>query len=306
MKPVRKLNDLVKVAVDRGRKKTAIACAEDINTLQAVAEALKIGLIYPVMIGNSEKITELCKEYGINTDEIEIIDEKNDEKAAVKAVELVKNGDADILMKGLVGTDKFLRAVLDKKKGLLPKGNVMSYVCALEIPKYDKLLFISDPAVIPFPDLKQKISMVNYAVNMALKFGIETPKVSLVNASEKVSANQENTLDDAVICKMADRGQIKNCLIDGPLDLFLSCDPESVKIKKTDTPINGEADILIFPSIEACNSFYKGLMLFAGGELAGLIQGTEKPVVVMSRSESPASKLYCIALAVLMANPGGE
>jgi phosphate butyryltransferase len=301
MEPIRKLSELVDVAVSRGRKKVAIAYAQDTNTLQAVTEAVKIGLIYPIMIGDCEKITELCEEYEISLDAATIIDEKNDALAAVRAVELVKNGEADILMKGLVGTDKFLKAVLDKNKGLLPKGNVMSYVCALEIPKYDKLLFISDPAVIPFPDLKQKTAMVNYAVNMAHKFGIETPKVSLVNAAEKVNPKQEHTVDDAIICKMADRGQIKNCIVDGPLDIFLSCDPSAVEIKGVPTPINGEADVLIFPSIEACNSFYKGLMLFAGGELAGMIQGTEKPVVVMSRSESPASKLYCIALSALMA-----
>ncbi|MDZ4181932.1 MAG: phosphate acyltransferase, partial [Candidatus Cloacimonadaceae bacterium] len=207
---------------------------------------------------------------------------------------------ADVLMKGLVGTDKFLRAVLDKERGLLPPKAVMSYVCALELPKYPKLLFISDTAVLPYPDLTQKIAMINYSVQMAQRFGIAKPKVALITATEKVSAGMPSTHDHALLCKMVERGQIRDCVIDGPLDIFLACDPAAMEMKGIHTPIAGEADILIFPNLESANSFYKGLMLFAGGELAGLIQGTTKPVVVMSRSESAASKYYCIALSCLM------
>jgi len=213
----------------------------------------------------------------------------------------VREGEAEVLMKGLVGTDKFLKAVLDKQKGLLPPGAVMSYTCALELPQYPKLLFVSDTAVLPQPDLAQKTAMINYSVAMARRFGIKCPKVALVSATEKVSAAMQSTLDAALLCKMNQRGQIKNCLIDGPLDVFLACDPSAGEIKGVQTPIQGEADVLIFPDLESANSFYKGLMLFAGAELAGLIQGTVKPVVVMSRSESAASKYYCVALACLMA-----
>jgi phosphate butyryltransferase len=204
-------------------------------------------------------------------------------------------------MKGLVATDKFLKAVLHKDTGLLPHKAVLSYVCALEIPKYKKLLLVCDTAVLPFPDLDQKIAMVNYAVKMAHKFGIKKPKVALLSASEKVSPHFPASLDYSLMCRMAEVGQIKGCEIDGPLDLFLACDPASIGIKGVSTPIHGEADILIFPSLESANAFYKGLMLFAGAELAGLLQGTIKPVVVMSRSESAQSKYYCIALACLMA-----
>ena len=183
---------------------------------------------------------------------------------------------------------------------MLPN-SILSYVGALEIPAYHKLLFITDPAVIPFPDIDQKIAMVNYAIDMARRFGVAKPKVALIGASEKMSRHFENSVDYAVICKMADRGQIKNCVVDGPLDLFLACDKKSIDLKGVDTPINGDADILLFPSLESCNPFYKGLMLFAGGELAGLLRGTEKPVILMSRSESEKSKYFCIALACLMA-----
>lgn len=183
---------------------------------------------------------------------------------------------------------------------MLPN-SVLSYVAVLEIPAYHKLLFITDPAVIPFPDLDQKIAMAGYAIEMTEKFGIINPKIALIGASEKMTRHFHNSVDYAIMCKMAERAQIKNCIMDGPLDLFLACDKKSPQIKGVKTPVDGEADILLFPSLESCNPFYKGLMLFAKGELAGLIRGTEKPVIVMSRSESEKSKYYCIALSCLMA-----
>jgi phosphate butyryltransferase len=203
-------------------------------------------------------------------------------------------------MKGLVGTDKFLKAVMDKQNGLMLPDAVLSYVGAIQIPAYHKLLFITDPAVIPYPDLDQKIAMAGYAIEMATKFGVEKPRIALIGASEKMSPHFGNSVDYAIMCKMAERGQIKNCIIDGPLDIFLACDKKSIEIKGVETPINGDADILLFPSLESCNPFYKGLMLFAKGELAGLIRGTEKPVIVMSRSESEKSKYFCIVLSCLM------
>ncbi|MFO8145440.1 MAG: phosphate acyltransferase, partial [Candidatus Syntrophosphaera sp.] len=274
---------------------------EDVNTLSSLGRAAEEGFVQGILLGNRELIKQLCTREGLDPKLFEIIDAADAKDATVKAVRMVRSGEADVLMKGMVGTDTFLKAVLDKEQGLLPKKAVMSYVCALEIPRYHKLLFISDTAVLPYPDLDQKIAMVRYSVAMARRFGIKKPRVALVTSTEKVSPNLPNTLEYAMISKMAERGQIKNCIIDGPLDVFLACDPSAGAVKGVETPIAGDADILIFPDLESANSFYKGLMLFAGAELAGLIQGTIKPVVVMSRSESAASKYYCIALACLMA-----
>ncbi len=296
------LSDIVIKAKALGKQtRIAVAVAEDSNTIGALIRAKQEGFIYPIMIGNQARIEELLEVQGFSSDGFEIINLPNDVTATKEAVRLVRSGDADVLMKGLVGTDKYLKAVLDKEKGLLPPGAVMSYSCALELPQYRKLLFISDTAVLPNPDLTQKIAMLNYSVKMARQLGVQNPKVALVSCTEKVSGNIQNTVDYALISKMAERGQIKNCIVDGPLDIFLACDPGSLEVKGVNTPIAGDADILIFPSLEAANSFYKGLMLFAGGELAGLIQGTTKPVIVMSRSESENSKYYCIALSCLMA-----
>lgn len=293
---------MVQHLIDSGiKKRIAVAVAEDANTISSLIEAQEKGFAIPILIGNKNNIEKALIDENANPEFFQIIDIPNHEAAVKEAVRMVKNNEADVLMKGLIGTDKFLKAVLNKEEGLLPPKAVMSYVCALELPKYNKLLFVSDTAVLPYPDLKQKIAMVNYTVNMVKKFGIENPKVALVGATEKVSENFQYSLDYAQICKMVDRGQIQKCTIDGPLDVFLACHPESVKIKGIPTPINGEADALVFPSLESANCFYKGLMLFGGGELAGLIQGTTKPVVVMSRSESQKSKFYCVALSCLMA-----
>jgi len=282
------------------RQHVAVAWAQDTNTIGALSKAVNKGLIEASLIGKPSDIRKICTEEGIDPAIFTLIESDNENQASAEAVRLAKSGEADIVMKGLVGTDKFLKAVLNKEKGLMKPNAVLSYVCAIEIPAYHKLLFVTDPAVIPFPDLDQKIAMAEYSIEMAQKFGIKKPKIALIGASEKMSSHFNNSVDYSVMCKMADRNQIMDCIMDGPLDLFLACDKKAVKIKGVETPIDGDADILLFPSLESSNPFYKGLMLFAKGELAGLIRGTEKPVIVMSRSESELSKYYCIALSCLM------
>jgi phosphate butyryltransferase len=290
-----------KVLALKRKHRIAVAWAQDNNTISAIHKAVKKGFVEAIMIGKSSEIIKVCKAEGIDEKLFTLKEVDNEGAASVEAVRLAKNGEADIVMKGLVGTDKFLKAVMDKENGLMAPKTTLSYVCAIEIPLYHKLLFVTDPAVIPYPDLDQKVAMAGYAIEMAKRFGVEKPKIALIGASEKMGRHFENSRDYAVMCKMADRGQIKDCIMDGPLDLFLACDKKSIKIKGVETPVNGDADILLFPSLESCNPFYKGLMLFANGELAGLITGTEKPVIVMSRSESEKSKYYCIALSCLMA-----
>jgi len=283
------------------KHRIAVAWAQDANTIGAINKAVKKGFVEAILIGKSSEIRKTCKAEGIDEKIFILLESENESKASSEAVRLVKNGEADIVMKGLVGTDLFLRAVMDKENGLMLPNAVLSYVGAMEMPAYHKLLFITDPAVIPFPDLDQKVAMAGYAIEMARRFGVQKPKIALIGASEKMSRHFENSVDYSIMCKMADRDQIKNCVMDGPLDIFLACDKKSIEIKGVETPVNGEADILLFPSLESCNPFYKGLMLFANGEMAGLIRGTEKPVIVMSRSESEKSKYFCIALSCLMA-----
>jgi phosphate butyryltransferase len=290
-----------KVLLHPKKHRIAVAWAHDLNTLGAILKSVNCGIAEAVMIGHTTEIRNLCRKSGIDPGLYTIIDAEDEIKATEEAVKLTRNGETDIVMKGLVGTDKFLKAVMDRNTGLMTPGAVLSYVCALELPAYHKLLFLTDPAVIPFPTVEQKIAMTGYAIEMVSRFGITNPKIALISASEKSSHHFQSSADYEIMCRMARDGLIPDCIIDGPLDLFLACDKKSVEIKGVETPVNGDADILVFPSLEASNPFYKGLMLFAHGELAGLIRGTEKPVIVMSRSESEKSKFYCIALACLMA-----
>jgi phosphate butyryltransferase len=299
---VKTLDQMVeKVRSSNKRHRIAVAWAQDPNTICAIAKAVEDGFADAVLIGKKREIMRLCSSLSVDYSNFKIIEASDENKASENAVMLARTGAADVVMKGLVGTDKFLKAVMDKEKGLMLQGAVLSYVCAIELPAYHKLLFITDPAVIPFPDLDQKIAMAEYSIEMAHRFGVKKPKLALIGASEKMSRHYESSVHYAVMCKMAERGQIRNCIMDGPLDVFLACDMKSTSIKGVATPVNGDADILLFPSIESCNPFYKGLMLFAKGELAGLIRGTTKPVIVMSRSESERSKYFCIALSCLMA-----
>ena len=299
---IRSLDQMVEKVLSLQKKhRIAVAWAQDINTLGAVSKAVNFGFAEACLIGNSSEIKNICRKNGIDHRLFSVVDSDDEIAASEEAVRMTHSGEAEIVMKGLVGTDKFLKAVMDKNKGIMSEGSVLSYVCALELPAYHKLLFITDPAVIPSPSLEQKIAMAEYAIEMAEKFGIRRPKMALISATEKRSHHFQSSSDYEIMCSMVKDGKISECIMDGPLDIFLACDRRSVDIKGIETPVNGDADILLFPSLESSNPFYKGLMLFAQGELAGLIRGTEKPVIVMSRSESEKSKFYCIALACLMA-----
>jgi len=289
-----------KVLALNKKYRIAVASGNDSNTIGAISKAVNKGFIEPVLIGNTSEILKICKSVSLDTNLVKIVGTDNQSMASRIAVEMAKSGEVDIIMKGLVSTDTFLKAVMEKNHGLLLPGSVLSYVGVMEVPNYHKLLFITDPAVIPSPNLVQKTEMVKYSVEFARKFGIEKPKVALIGASEKKANSHFNyTADYESLCKMAESDKLKNCIVDGPLDVFLACDRRSNEIKNVISPINGDADILLFPSLESANPFYKGLMLFAKGKIAGITMGTEKPVVLISRSESDMSKYFSIALACL-------
>lgn len=282
------------------RKRMAVANAVDSHTLDAVLQAVEMGLIEAFLIGDVASIEspELFEHH--LSPHIHIIDIPEVHEATIEAVRLVKSGEADILMKGLVNTDVLLRAILDKEKGLLPAGNVLTYNAALEIPLYHKLVFFSDPVVIPSPNLVQRTAMIKYAIASAYKFGIMKPKVALIHATEVANPKIQYMQDYLDIMQMWRNGEFGDVIMDGPLDIFLALDTERGSIKNVPTPVLGDADILIFPNFECANTFYKGLSLFAGAEMGGLLQGTEKPVVLTSRSESVQSKFYSIAMACVL------
>ncbi len=282
------------------RKRLAVANAVDSHTLDAVLMAVEKGLVEAYLIGDVAAI-ESPELFEHNPSPyIHIIDMPDVKQATLEAVRMVREGEADILMKGLVNTDIILRAILDKEKGLLPPGRVMTYNAALEIPGYHKLVFFSDPAVIPSPSLEQRTAMIKYAINSARKFGIEHPKVALIHATEVANPKIHYMQDYLDIMDAWRKGEFGDVIMDGPLDVFLALDKERGSIKNVPTPVLGDADILIFPNFEAANVFYKGVSLFGGAEMGGLLQGPDKPVVMTSRSESVQSKFYSIAIACIL------
>ncbi|HEY5593132.1 MAG TPA: phosphate acyltransferase [Paludibacter sp.] len=282
------------------RKRMAVANAVDSHTLDAVLRAVDLGIIEAFLIGDVASIESPHLFEQNLSPFIHIIDIPDVQEATLEAVRMVKSGEADILMKGLVNTDVLLRAILDKEKGILPAGNVLTYNAAMEIPTYHKLIFFSDPVVIPSPNLIQRTAMIKYAINTAYKFGIPKPKVALIHATEIANPKIHYMQDYLDIMQMWRNGDFGDVIMDGPLDIFLALDKERGSIKNVPTPVLGDADILIFPNFECANTFYKGLSLFAGAEMGGLLQGTEKPVVLTSRSESIDSKFYSIAMACVL------
>jgi len=282
------------------RKRLAVANAVDSHTLDAVLRAVDMGIVEAYLIGDVASIESPHLFEKALSPFIHIIDIPEVQLATLEAVRMVKSGEADILMKGLVNTDVLLRAILDKEKGLLPPGKVLTFNAAMEIPTYHKLIFFSDPVVIPSPDLVQRTAMIKYSIEMANKFGIPKPKIALIHATEVANPKIRYMQDYLDIMQMWRNGEFGDVIMDGPLDIFLALDKERGAIKNVPTPVLGDADILIFPNFECANCFYKGLSLFAGAEMGGLLQGTTKPVVLTSRSESIDSKFYSIAMACVI------
>ncbi len=280
------------------RKRMVVVNPVDNHTQEALRMALEQGVVQCIMVGDEEQLSQtICaNNYPEN---VEIIHFQDVEEAARHAVLMCRNGEADILMKGLINTDDLLRAVLDKQQGILPAGNVMTHISAVEIPGYDKLLFFSDAAVIPRPTVHQRIEIITYAINVCHQFGIEQPRIALTHFTEKVSAKFPISLDYVNIVELAEAGEFGDVLIDGPMDVKSACEVKSAALKGVASCIEGRADVLIFPNIESGNTFYKTVSLFTKAQMAGMLQGTMCPVVLPSRADSSESKFNSIAFAAL-------
>jgi len=297
---IKTFNEVLNTAKKQGMKTVVVAVAHDEPVLEAINDAKKNGIANAILVGDSEKIISIASKIGMNIEEFEIIDEKNDKKASMASVALVSSGKADMLMKGLVDTATFLRAVLNKEVGLRT-GRQMSHVAVFEIPGYDRLIFLTDAAFNMYPELKEKIDIINNSVAVAKACGIELPKVAAVCAVEVVNTSMPATLDAAMLSKMNERGQIKGCIIDGPLALDNALSESAAKHKKLEGPVAGKADILLMANIEAGNAMYKCLTYTTQAKNGGLLVGTSAPVILTSRADTPETKLNSIALAALVA-----
>jgi phosphate butyryltransferase len=300
--PITKLAQMFDVLKSKPRKRLVAAYANDAHTIGAVAGAVEKGIVDAVLVGDEATIKKVCDEHKIDVKKFKIVQEADEWKATVKAVELINKGEGEILMKGLVTSDKYMRAILDKEKGLMASPNaILSHVSVIEVPAYPKLLIVSDVAIIPAPDLKQKVAMTNYLITTAHALGIDNPKVALLAATEQMSTGMQACIDAAIISKMADRGQIKGAIVDGPLAMDVCIDKESCEIKKLKSPVCGEADCILFPNIESGNVFFKSSTKLSGGELGAVVFGAKVPCILTSRGDSELTKLYSIALAASLA-----
>ena len=283
-----------------GPKTVAIAAAQEKEILLAAQDAEKQGLCECILVGDRATITEIAQEHSIEIRRMMIIHEPDPKLAARKVMELVGLGHAQIAMKGKIETGDFLRAALGKEAGLRV-GRLLTHVGIFEIPGFDRLIFISDAGVVVAPTMEQKIEIVQNAIYVAQRLGVEQPKVAILAATEMVNPKIPTTLDAANLSKMADRGQIKGGLIDGPLALDNAISLESAQIKGIKSDVAGQADILIPPDVEAANVLAKAITYFAKGSMAGVVVGGKSPIIMASRSDPHETKLVSMALGVLLA-----
>ncbi len=297
---ITKINQVLDQAKNLGVKRLIAAWGVDHHTIEAIYEAQNQGFIKGILVGDKSLIEKSCNELKIAINQFEIIHADTEDKAAEFAVKQIHEGNAQILMKGLLSTDKYMRAILNKDWGLLPPKAVLTHIAVIENPAYHKLLIVSDVAIIPQPDLPQKIAMANYLIHTARKLGIEQPKMAVIAATEQVLPAMQACVDAGLLSKMADRGQIKGAIVDGPLSLDAALDKESAEIKGIKSLVAGDADCLLFPNIDAANVFYKMSTKLCKSEQGVVVAGAKVPCVLTSRGDSALTKLYSIAIAALL------
>lgn len=278
----------------------SVANGIDKQTIEAVAKAVELEYVSATLVGDARQIRSECKRLGFNGDKFTILDIADSKEATEAAIGLVHSGEASLLMKGLISTDLFMKAILNKEKGILPQGALLSHVTVFSIPVYPKFLIASDVAIIPQPTLDQKVMMTRYLIDVAHQLGIKTPRVAFLAATEKIIPSMVACTDAQKLKDMAGEGLFGDAICDGPLSLDLAVDPDSAKIKGFTSDVAGRADCLLFPNIESGNVFYKTNTKFCGAQTATVVLGTNRPVVLTSRGDTMTTKLNSIALAALL------
>lgn len=277
-------------------KRLVLAAADDHHSLGAVLKAWKENIIIPILVGDEANIRSICASSNFDIEGLTIIQESNQENAVQTAVKMVHSKEADILMKGKIGSGILLRAVLNKEWGLRT-GNLLSHFALFEVETYPKVIAVTDVAMNIAPSLQDKIAIVNNSVACLNRLGYKNPKVAVLGAVEMVNENMQATLDAALLSKMNQRDQIKNCIIDGPLAFDNAVSFESSKLKGIKSEVAGDTDLLLMPDIEVGNVLYKSLVFFAKAKVASIILGAQVPIVLTSRSDSEQAKFDSILLA---------
>jgi len=298
---VKSLKELVSKVKDdstKVRKKVVLAGAEDLEALKALKYAYEAGICYFTLVGSKKIIEENLEKLELNPNEFKIVDAANEFETAKKSVEIVRANEADLLMKGLIKTSVLLKAVLNEEWGLRT-GKLLSHVAVLDSPVIDRLILLSDGGMIIRPNLEQKVSIIENAVQVAKKIDINLPRIACIAAVEVVNPSMPETVDAAILSKMNQRGQIKDCVIDGPLGFDNAIDPRAAEVKRVSGEVAGRADILIVPDIHSGNFLGKSVVYMAGGKIAGIVVGAKVPIVIVSRADSFENKFYSIALGLL-------
>jgi|YNPNPStandDraft_1061719.scaffolds.fasta_scaffold06794_7 phosphate butyryltransferase len=283
---------LIEMAKAKREVKVVVPSPESENLIEGLAMASH--LAYPILVGDEKKIRPLLEKCGLEADVINVPDMH---EALYKALEIVRGGGADMIMKGKDDTPTFMHAVLDKEKGIRT-GKLLSHITCLEIPGYHKLLFVTDAGIIIRPNLEQKLNMMDNLLGVLKKLGYDRPKIAMLASLEVPSPDMPETLEAAAMAKFAERGRFGSAIVDGPLALDVALDPESVKIKGLSGEVMGDADVLFVPDVVTGNVFCKAMVLFARAKMGGFIAGAKVPIVFLSRADTPERKLYSIAFAV--------
>ena len=284
---------------------TAVAYPCDQSSLQGALDAAKLGLIAPILVGPAETIKSVAAKNRLDLAGCEIIDAPDSEAAAAKAVEQVRLGRAEALMKGSLHTDELMGAVVKRDTGLRTARRI-SHCFVMDVPGHDTPLIITDAAVNVAPTLEDKVDIVQNAIDLAHALGAEEVRVAIVSAMETVNPKVPSTVEAAALCKMADRGQITGAILDGPLALDNAISLEAAKVKKIDSPVAGRANVLVAPDLEAGNMLAKSLTFLAGADAAGIVLGARVPVILTSRADSVLTRLASCAVAALVAKARRE
>jgi phosphate butyryltransferase len=297
---ISKLNELVNITKSKTTRRIAVAAAGDVDVMEAIKNAKDEGIIEPVLVGDEPKIREIAKNINFDLSGIEIINNADKYGASAEAVKIIKEGNAEILMKGLVSTGVLLKAVLNKEVGLR-KGALLSHVAIFETPYYHKLLGVTDAAMNVKPELEDKIGIILNAVEVFHKLGYDNPKVAIVGSVETINPRMEATMHAATISMMNYRKQITGCVIDGPLAIDGAVSKKSADLKNITSDVAGEVDLILAPNIDGANILYKSMNFLGGATAAAVIMGATVPIVLTSRGDSERSKFLSIALAAAIA-----
>ena len=298
---IKKLEQLVKKAQNQKKMKLVVAAAQDRDVLKAVKEAQELNLVDVILVGDEGKINEIAKELEISIDSFSIIHKEDLMEAALEAVTLVSTGKADFVMKGILDTSILLKAVLNKEVGLRTN-NLLSHVMVYEMPAYHKLLLLTDGGMIIDPSFEEKKGILDNAILVSKALDNEEIKVACISAKEKVNEKMPSTVDGAKLKEMSQQGVFgEGVYVEGPIAFDLAVSKEAANIKGFSSPVSGETDILLVPTIEVGNGIGKALTYMANGKSAGIIMGAKAPVVLTSRADSAETKLYSIALGSVIA-----